>query len=86
MADEPGREIALRGMTVNASDLVFVGDGQSLRRPSDPPIGIGSMVILNSGGPEMLVVDVDGDKLTCSWMNGGVAHETVLPEPTVHHV
>lgn len=33
-------------------------------------IEAGDVVQLRSGGPEMTVVDVDGDTVTCHWYNG----------------
>ena len=28
---------------------------------------IGDVVVLNSGGPDMTIVEIDGDKATCWW-------------------
>lgn len=50
----------------------------------EPPVGIGSVVRLNSGGPRMLVVDIEGDDVTVAWRATGKTHESVLPLPCVH--
>jgi hypothetical protein len=35
--------------------------------PVDPPLSFGEWVILNSGGPAGLVVDIQHDLLTVAW-------------------
>ncbi len=45
------------------------------------PSAIGQLVVLNSGGPDMLVVDVHDDgMLTCAWQDGNdISEHTFNP-------
>lgn len=55
--------------------------------PPDQHIGIGDAVILNSGGPSLLVVDLDEKTLTVSWRDdAGYAREHSLPKQCVTHL
>lgn len=45
------------------ADLRVVG--LAYRWPTPP--GLGAEVMLNSGGPRMTIVDLDGDNRTCAW-------------------
>lgn len=38
---------------------------RAYRWPAPP--GLGAEVVLNSGGPRMTIVDLDGDTRTCAW-------------------
>lgn len=43
------------------------------RAPEHAPIlKIGDRVTLASGGPTMLVVDLNGDDITCGWSDGEI--------------
>jgi uncharacterized protein YodC (DUF2158 family) len=53
------------------SDLVKVGDAPP---PDSPPLIMGEFCQLISGGPDMLIVDIDGDALTVSWNEGEDTH------------
>lgn len=50
--------------------------------PADKLMTVGDCVMLNSGGPEMLVVDADDDCMTCS----AGADEMKLPRACVTRV
>ncbi len=62
----------------------LVNRSEDFRRPGEPPIRIGDIVELNSGGPPMLVVDVDNRIITVGWRDGELIREGWLPEPCVH--
>lgn len=65
--------------------LEIVAPASVFRFEHEPPVGVGSVVRLNSGGPRMLVVDIDGDSLTTAWRgsDGGIT-EATLPRLCVH--
>lgn len=50
----------------------------------EPLVGVGTVVRLNSGGPRMLVVDVNGDDVTVSWRTSEGVQETTLSRVCVH--
>lgn len=53
-------------------------------KSDDHPLGVGDDCRLNSGGPTMLVVDVDNDILTVSWPDKrGIPQETTFPRACV---
>jgi uncharacterized protein YodC (DUF2158 family) len=56
-----------RASTFRVSDLVVVADAPP---PDNPSLRIGDRCRLNSGGPLMTVVDVDGGHVTASWRDG----------------
>jgi hypothetical protein len=49
-----------------ADELLKVGSAYEWPRPP----GVGAAVILNSGGPQMLIVDLAGDRRVCCWPGG----------------
>ena len=47
---------------------------------TDTDLRKGDIVILNSGGPSMLIERIDGDKATCSWpRSDGMMAREVIP-------
>ncbi len=50
----------------------------------EAPINLGDHVMLNSGGPVMLVVDVEGENVTASWRTGSGIQEATFPRACVH--
>jgi hypothetical protein len=50
------------------------------------PLNIGNNVRLNSGGPEMLVVEIDGDNVTVGYNKPGQACEYTIPAVCVHRI
>lgn len=65
------------------SDLRLVGRPPP---PDVPPLAMGERCRLNSGGPALLVVDVNGDDLTLSWQHEETVSETVLPRCCVRRI
>src|ERR1022692_3573271 len=55
---------------------------ESFRGPCEPKLRIGDVVMINSGGPESIVVDLEGNRVTVAWRDKcGDVHEMTLPEP-----
>lgn len=49
------------------------------------PFKFGDWVRLNSGGPDMLIVDIDGSLLTVAWADAeGLVHERTFERVCVH--
>lgn len=46
----------------------------------EPKLEPGAVVTLRSGGPNMLVTDIVGDKVSCMW----VVENRIMDERTVH--
>lgn len=63
--------------------LQLIASAESFQCAQEPLIGVGSVVRLNSGGPRMLVVDIDADSVTASWQDHGT-QERVFRRPCVH--
>jgi hypothetical protein len=52
--------------------------------PDDPPLAIGDFCVLNSGGPDCLVVDVDDSDVVFAWVHpDGRPQECRLPRGCV---
>jgi uncharacterized protein YodC (DUF2158 family) len=61
---------------------------EDFRGPEEPPMQIGSVVRLNSGGPMMVVVDiiVPGERLLTAWYYDGEYYEDEFHDATVHRI
>ena len=53
-----------RSALFRPEDLVLVSPAPP---PDNPPLGVGDYCMLNSGGPKMLVVDVEEEHVTTAW-------------------
>ena len=51
----------------HASDLRRVASAESFQIKGEPPLRIGDLVVLNSGGPVCLVVDVNDGLVDVEW-------------------
>lgn len=52
--------------------------------PADsPPLGVGDLCTLNSGGPSFLIVDVEADRVVVAWPHEGVTVERSIPRACV---
>lgn len=69
-----------------ARDLCKVADAESFKIEGEPPLGLGDIVTINSGGPNMLVVDTDGDRLTVAWRTPSNIEEMRLHRDCVHRI
>ena len=71
-----------------AKDLVKIDNSHILdMQARDRPLGIGDVVILNSGGPNMMVVDIEDDRVTTAWTYGaGKVQEAEWPSVCLHRI
>jgi uncharacterized protein YodC (DUF2158 family) len=69
-------------------DLKLVAPCEQFQDVRQPPLRLGDVVRLNSGGPASLVVDLSlGDKVTISWCDTSrKAREIEIPRACVHRV
>lgn len=71
----------------NKDDLELVKRLEDIQDPRQPPVTIGNVVMLNSGGPKMMVVDIaSNDIVTGAWVNEGKVEEMEFPRSCVHRV
>ena len=65
---------------------MLVALGEQFHDEREPPLRIGDVVRLNSGGPLSLIVDLPGGKtVTASWRdNSGLAVEADFPIACMH--
>lgn len=65
------QKLALRDLAKKAADRVAANAeynrAQRARSAASAPIGVGDVVVLGSGGPDMVVLSVVGDHAMCSW-------------------
>jgi len=58
---------------------------QTMRQRNGRGVERGNWVVLNSGGPFMMVVDIIGDTALCSWDDGSpIPANQVFPIVCVH--
>lgn len=57
-------------------------------KPGVPMVRLGSVVVLNSGGPRMTVAEVseDGKRVLCRWQDGGATSGASFPVECVRKV
>ena len=70
----------------DASSLRHIAGPEEFQDAREPEVGLGDLVRLNSGGPIMLVVDVDGDVVTTAWKCSGLVVEHQWQRPCIHRV
>jgi uncharacterized protein YodC (DUF2158 family) len=76
-------------MTKRYSPLILVGKVEEFHNSIEPPLSLGAVIRLNSGGPGMVVVDLNesGDEIVASWYDAsGAGQEITLPRACVHRV
>ena len=79
--------MSLRGRKFNASDVDRISSAESFADEREPSLKLGNFVILNSGGPIMIVVDLDGPAVVASWCDrAGQIYEHRFPAACVHRV
>jgi uncharacterized protein YodC (DUF2158 family) len=78
--------LSSRGLKSNR--LRLVAAGEEFHDDREPPLNLGNVVRLNSGGPAGLVVGFpERNTLTLAWRDSaGIAHEANLPRPCVHRI
>lgn len=52
----------------------------------EPPLLLGNLVVLRSGGPRMMVVDTDGETVVTAWRDGEGCCEASFPTLCLHRV
>jgi hypothetical protein len=72
---------------IPVDELTVVASLETLHDPREPPLFVGNTVHLNSDGPALLVVDVDGDNVTAAWRSkSGKYCEHTLPAICFHRI
>lgn len=69
--------------TFSIGALRLVGAALS---PDSPPLGVGDQCALNSGGPELLVVDVSMPLVVVSWRGDNGIIERTFPRECVRRI
>ena len=82
--DVPRLEIhdSLLSRGFSSTQLNIIASAESFYDPREPPLRIGDLVTLNSGGPVLLTVDADQKSVTVAWGRG--KKECVFPRACVH--
>jgi uncharacterized protein YodC (DUF2158 family) len=77
--------MSLKRRAIKTRDIELVCTAESFRSPYEPPLRLGNVVRLNSGGPPMLVVDVECNAVIVAWRDSaGGAFERRYPTDCVH--
>lgn len=69
-----------------SGDLRRLASSDEFQDAREPDLRIGDIVTINSGGPNMLVVDIDGLDVTVAWRNEGAVTENTWTRPCLHRV
>ena len=69
----------------SSTRLRLVAKSESFHDDREPPLRIGDVVRLNSGGPAAIIVDVSSD-VTISWRDDSRTHEHAFPRACVHRL
>jgi uncharacterized protein YodC (DUF2158 family) len=80
------KKYKLNSKLFHRKDLKLVKRAEEFQDPRQPPLTIGNVVMLNSGGPKSMVVDITPDTVTVAWTNDGEVHEHEFPIQCVHRV
>lgn len=66
--------------------LRLVARAEGFHYAQESQVAVGDVVRLNSGGPTMLICDLDGDTAIVGWYEDGAAIEMTIPLPAIHRV
>ena len=66
--------------------MKLVARAESFRDPREPPLFVGNWVCLNSGGPNLLVVDEHIATVTVAWRVSGETRERDFHRNCLHRV
>jgi hypothetical protein len=73
--------------SIPSNQLMLVTPVEAFHDPREPALAIGARVRVNSGGPPMLVVEIDGADVTVAYRNdAGRAREYTIPAVCVHRI
>lgn len=77
----------LKCTAIPADKLVLVATAESFANPHEPPLFTGNWVRLNSGGPNMLVVEASASAVIAAWKDdAGIVHEHAFPRACLHRL
>jgi len=78
----------LKRREIDPDRLRLVASSEQFQDNREPPLRLGDVVQLNSGGPRCLVVDTDEDNIvTIAWQDSsGIPQEHKLPRACVHRI
>lgn len=71
---------------IGIHNLRHIASSAEFQDIREPGFRIGDLVRLNSGGPIMMVVDIDGSKVTTAWATSGQVAECSWFRPCLHRV
>jgi uncharacterized protein YodC (DUF2158 family) len=72
---------------IRLNDLIRVASGEAYQDSREPGLTIGDIVMLNSGGPRMMIVDIlDDGRVVAAWRDGDAVVEHSFPRLGVHRV
>ena len=75
-----------RDRQFKASDLVRLHASEEFQDERETQFQIGDIVTINSGGPNMLVVDIDGIQITTAWRDDDCVTEGQWSRPCLHRI
>ena len=78
----------LRHASFDSSAITLVAASEDFQRQHELPLQLGDIVSLNSGGPRMMIVDLDGDgdSVVSWWGADGTTQEMSIPLACLHRV
>lgn len=78
----------IHSKSVRVERLELVARSEEFQDDREPPLRLGDVVRLNSGGPVCLLVDLpDCNTVVVSWQeSSGLVHEEQLPHACFHRV
>ena len=77
----------MKRLPFEISKLVRIADASTFQHRAEPTLRIGDIVQLNSGGPRMMVVDLEDVTITAAWPDGhGGSVEETFALGCVHRI
>lgn len=78
--------MSLHEKPIPSNQLRITAHREEFYDEREPPLALGNRICLNSGGPEMLVVDISEGKVVAAWKSDANIQEHVFPCFCVHRV
>ena len=77
-----------RHASFDSNAITLVAASEDFQRQHKLPLQLGDIVSLNSGGPRMMIVDLDGDggSAVSWWGADGATQEMSIPLACLHRV
>ncbi len=81
-------ELMLNRRKCDPDALVLIAKAEDYANVLEPPLRLGDIVSLNSGGPQAMVVDIDSSEGTAvAWRDGeGPPQEASFPAACLHRL